>query len=182
MGIPYPTLGFDPCPGDPEGVTALAGEWQDAAFLMTEIAIKLDSSDPIQARWRGKAADAFRTKLSAQRVVIGKLRASYEDNGALLTQWAGQLKDFQAEAAALELHAAGLDEQRRRQSSGPRATPEPVPEASPPPPGQRPAPSIPPEPLLTQISGVHAQALQLQERYLAAARALARKVEALLHL
>src|SRR5437899_8131634 len=97
----YPTLGFDPCPGDPAGVTTLAGRWQDAAFLLTEIAVRLDGTDDVQARWRGQAADAFRSKLNGNRVTIGKLRASYEHNAALLIQWAGQLKNFQTEAATL---------------------------------------------------------------------------------
>ncbi|MFF6956631.1 alpha/beta hydrolase [Streptomyces sp. NPDC008317] len=183
MGLSrYPTLGFDPTPGDPEGVTTLAGEWQDAAFLMIKIAMKLDSTEDAQARWRGKAADAFRSKLSAQRVMIGKLRASYEDNAALLTGWAGQLTEFQREAAALELRAAGLDEKRRCQIIGPQNIPVPMLQASPAPPGQTPTPSIPPEQLQEEISGVHHQAEQLHERYLDAARALARTVENLLPL
>src|SRR2546427_193678 len=28
-GNSYPALGFDPCPGDPDGVTQLASQWQD---------------------------------------------------------------------------------------------------------------------------------------------------------
>jgi hypothetical protein len=161
-------------------VTTLAGKWQDAAFLLTEIAVRLDGTDAAQARWRGQAADSFRSKLNANRVMIGKLRASYEHNADLLNKWAGQLKDFQIEAAALETRAAGLDEQRRRETVLPQATPQPVPEA-PPAPGRTPAPPTL-EQLQTQLSGLHTQAGQLQERYLDAARNLARQVEDLLHL
>lgn len=176
----YPTLGFDPCPGDPAGVTTLAGKWQDAAFLLTEIAVRLDGTDEVQARWRGQAADAFRSKLKGNRVTIGKLRASYERNADLLSNWAGQLTDFQAEAAALETRAAVLDEQRRRETTAPQSTPQPVPQA-PPTPGETPAPPTL-EQLRTQLSGLHTQAGQLRERYLDAARLLARQVGALLHL
>lgn len=142
----YPTLGFDPCPGDPAGVTALVGKWRDAAFLLTETAVRLDGTDAVQARWRGRAADAFRSRLDENRVMIGRLRASCEHNADLLSEWTGQLKGFQAEAAALETRAAGLDEQRQ---------------------------------LRTQLSAIHTQAGQLRERYLDAARLLARQVEAL---
>jgi Alpha/beta hydrolase len=176
----YPTLGFDPCPGDPAGVTVLAGKWQDAAFLLTEIAVRLDRTDEVQARWKGQAADAFRSRLSENRVTAGKLRASYENNADLLNTWASQLREFQTEAAALEARAAVLDEQRRRATTGPQSTPQPVPQA-PPAPGPTTAPPTL-EHLRTQLSDLHAQAGQLQERYLNAARLLARQVEALLRL
>ncbi|MBY8880789.1 alpha/beta hydrolase [Actinacidiphila acidipaludis] len=151
----YPTLGFDPCPGDPAGVTALAARWQDAAFLSTEAALRLDATDEVQSRWQGRAAQAFRTKLAAHRVLLGKLRASYEQNADLLTRWAGELREFQKEAAGLEARAARLDEQRRR---------VPAPEAQ------------------TQLTQIRTLAEQLQERCLTSARALAREVDALLHL
>ncbi|MCL2553749.1 MAG: alpha/beta hydrolase [Actinomycetia bacterium] len=166
----YPTLGFDPCPGDPDEVASLAARWQDAALLSTEAALRLDGTDDVQARWQGDAAEAFRSGLGAQRVMLGKLRASYEHNADVLTRWAGRLRDFQAEAAALEQQAAGLDEQRRRRPAPGTPDPSDTPGA----PGTT--------DLQSRMSGINAQAGQLQERYLEAARALAREVDGLLHL
>lgn len=181
MGLSsFPVLGFNPCPGDPDAVTTLAGKWQDAAFLLTEIALRLDHTDDAQGRWKGQAAEAFGTKLSGHRVTIGKLRASYEHNADLLKQWVGPLRDFQTEAATLETRAAVLDEQRRRATTGPVATPQPAPQASPTPGPATSTLSL--QQVQTQLSGVHTQAGQLHERYLDAARALARQVSGLLTL
>ncbi|WP_069467415.1 alpha/beta hydrolase, partial [Actinacidiphila rubida] len=140
---------------DPDDVRALASRWRDAAFVTTEAALRLDGTDEVQARWHGQAADAFGSRLGAHRVVLGKLRAAYEQNAALLDEWSGRLREFQQEAAALEARAAHLDTQRRQQATGD---------------------------VTARIGEVSSQAEQLRERYLAAARALARRVDALLHL
>jgi hypothetical protein len=157
-------------------VTALAGKWQDAAFLLSEIAVRLDRTDEVQNRWKGEAADAFRTRLDAHRVVIGKFRACCESNVQLLKRWEGELVAFQAEAVNLEAQADAIDEQRRRiWSPVATAIPDLV---------SGPAPHVdePPsrEHFQTQLSGVQRQAEELQARYLDAARTLARHVSALL--
>ncbi len=176
----FPTLGFDPCPGDPDGVMTLAGKWQDAAFLLSEVALRLDRTDETQARWKGKSAKAFRNKLNEHRAMIGKFRASYENDAALLIQWAGQLREFQAEANKLETQAAMVDEERRRSALAPLTTPEPAPEASPTPGPVVTQPSH--AQLRAQLSDLHTRAQQLHERYLKAARTLGRQVTDLLDL
>lgn len=172
----FPVLGFDPCPGDPDGVMTLAGKWQDAAFLLSEIAVRLDRTDPIQNRWKGKAADAFRTRLDAHRIVIGKFRACCDSNVRLLKRWEGELLVFQTEAARLEAQANAIDEQRRRRRS---PMPTQIPDlVSGPTPRFNDLPSS--DHLQAQLSGVRRQAEELHARYLHAARILARHVSALL--
>src|SRR2546421_2512724 len=112
-GNSYPALGFDPCPGDPDGVTQLASKWQDAAILMIEAALTLDQTDAEQGSWQGQAADAFRSALNTHRTVIGKLRASYENNANVLNSWARQLRGFQEQARALERHASQAQDEIR---------------------------------------------------------------------
>lgn len=172
----FPALGFDPCPGDPDGVTELAGKWQDAAFLLSEIAVRLDRTDEVQNRWKGAAADAFRTRLDAHRVVIGKFRACCESNAELLKRWEGELVAFRTEAAHLEARANAIDEQRRRIWS-PVATAIPDLRSGPAPHLDEPESR---EHFQTRLSGVQKQAEELRARYLDAARALARQVSALL--
>ncbi|MFI9104001.1 alpha/beta hydrolase [Streptomyces fildesensis] len=173
----YPALGFDPCPGDPEGVTTLAGKWLDAAFVLTEVALRLDRTDEAQARWQGQAATTFRTELGANRDTIGKMRAAYEHNAGLLNQWAGQLREFQQQADALETQAAAI-EAKRRSETAPHANPMLA---------LRVPPTAPAKPsdldqLQAGLSGLKTQAGQLNELYLDAARVLARGVSGLLAL
>jgi uncharacterized protein YukE len=58
----YPALGFDPLPGNPEAVRALAGNARIFGQRMTEQA---DALDTVRNRsdWTGDAADAFTEKL-----------------------------------------------------------------------------------------------------------------------
>lgn len=103
----HPSLGFDPCPGDPDEIGQLASSWQAAATLLVAAALQLDRTDAEQGRWKGQAADAFRATLNEHRTTIGKLRASYESHADTLRQWASQLRGFQDQARALGRSAQG---------------------------------------------------------------------------
>ncbi|MBV9026300.1 MAG: hypothetical protein JO362_21480 [Streptomycetaceae bacterium] len=89
----------------------LASQWQDAAMLMIEAALKLDQTDAEQDSWQGRAADAFRSALNTHRTTIGKLRASYEDNADTLNRWAGQLRGLQELARTLERRASQAEDE-----------------------------------------------------------------------
>lgn len=149
-------LGFDPCPGDPAGVTTLAEEWEDSAFMLTQAALRLDRTDAAQDRWKGQAADSFRTHLDEQRALIGKLRSVCERNAALLRNWAVQLTDFQTRAAGIEQQAAELQGYSRRDLLTGRTEQ--------------------PKGAGVRAARMDARAQQLHEDYLAAARTLARQV------
>ncbi len=164
-GGTYPALGFDPCPGDPDGVTHLASRWQDAAMLLTEAALKLDRTDADQDGWKGKAADAFRTSLNTQRTMIGKLRSSYETNATLLSEWSGRLGEFQGRARVLERRASQAQGDLRASR---------VPQI------HVPAPTGPDAERIkgyqTDLDTAKGLAHQLNADYLAAAQAIAREI------
>ncbi len=163
----FPTLLTDPCPGDPDEVEILAAKWQDAAFLLSEVALRLDGTDTAQANWKGKAADAFRDKINELRATIGKFRSVCESNSGLLNQWASRLREFQFEARALETAAASTDEARRRTAAS----------TTPPAPGQ---PTL--DDLKAKGIGFANRADELHDRYLEAARSLAARTTSLVDL
>lgn len=105
----FTTLTSDPCPGDPDGIGALGTQLRKVALLLTGTALKLDRTDASQGRWKGEAADAFRTRLNTHRATLGKIRASLEECAVLLDGWAAALRDFQDEARRLDAAATELD-------------------------------------------------------------------------
>jgi len=161
---PFTTLEFDPCPGDPDDITALGADLRKTAVLLTETALELDRTDASQDRWKGRAADAFRTKLNTHRATPGKVRAALENAAALLDDWARELHDFQQEARRLDAAATPLDEQRRKNAQALTAVAREA------------------HDFAGQLTGVFGQANQLHERYLEAARAIAQRVGGLLDL
>lgn len=162
----FSTLGFDPCPGDPDGVNALARAWRSLAIDLTRTALKLDGTDESQSTWRGQAAGAFRTKLNTQRGTLSKIRDVCEDQADIMDSWFGQLRDFQEEARKLEASAAGLDDQHRKAAATVlHATGDPNPDTV----AKKHA-----DALSRQLTGVHQQAQELRRRYLDAANALSR--------
>ena len=163
----FPTLTTDPCPGEPDEVDILAGKWQDAAFLLSEVALKLDATDTAQANWKGRAADAFRGKLNEIRAIIGKFRSVCESNSELLNQWAGQLREFQSKASILESIAASAHEAWRLAAAS----------KTPPLPGQ---PTL--DDLKAKATGFVNKADEIHDQYLEAARSLAAKVTSLVEL
>ncbi len=70
------------------------------------VAVRLDSTNDAQARWKGKAANTFRDTLNGQRATISNLCASCTDNAEVLSEWAAHLRDLQLEARRLERGAA----------------------------------------------------------------------------
>lgn len=105
-GSAFEILGIDPCPGDPDVVAALARRWRNVALALTAVAVRLDSTNDAQARWKGKAANTFRDTLNGQRATISNLCASCTDNAEVLSEWAAHLRDLQLEARRLERGAA----------------------------------------------------------------------------
>jgi Calpain family cysteine protease len=162
----FSTLGFDPCPGDPDGVNALARTWRSLAIDLTRTALKLDGTDTSQSSWQGQAADAFRTKLNTHRGTLGKIRDVCEEQAEIMDSWSGQLRDFQQEADKLEKSAGDLDDQHRKAAA---TAQYPTGDAHADTTAKKHA-----EALSQQLTGVHQQAEELHRRYLDAANALAR--------
>lgn len=100
----FPTLGFDPTPGDVHRTRTLArriggvaGELRDTVSDLERISC---------GAWKGKAANAFSDYVSDD--VTPKLREardSFERASHALSRWSNQLQNFQEEAADLEREA-----------------------------------------------------------------------------
>ncbi len=114
MTAGFTTLDFDPCPGDPDAVLALARTWRQAAIKLTQVALRLDGTDDESTRWRGRAADSFRNELSTHRTTLGKVRSACAAYSQLLGQWADMLRDFQEEAHRIDALAGTVDDRRRQ--------------------------------------------------------------------
>jgi hypothetical protein len=105
MGDLYPSLGFDPCPGDLTGYEALAAYATRSASALTGAARTLASAGSEQ--WRGQAADAFRTHVRADVLPLATSAAESLSRAAVaLHDWSLTLAELQNDARALDRQAA----------------------------------------------------------------------------
>ncbi len=108
--VPYPNLGFDPCPGDLPGYQALAAYAARSATTLGDAVRTLSSAG--SQDWRGQAADAFRTHLDTDMIpLVRKATESVATAAAALRGWAVTLASLQDEAGALDRQAAPWREQ-----------------------------------------------------------------------
>ncbi|MFW6691713.1 WXG100 family type VII secretion target [Streptomyces sp. MAR4 CNX-425] len=100
----FPTLGFDPAPGDVYGTRQLSRAIDKLADELGTTVRELDRIDGGQ--WKGKAAAAF-TDHVAEDVAPDMKRAhqSFDKAATALRRWAGDLDGFQEEARGLEREA-----------------------------------------------------------------------------
>ncbi|WP_433306262.1 putative T7SS-secreted protein [Actinoplanes sp. CA-030573] len=104
----YPNLGFDPCPGNVDSVSALQQKINTAATSMQQAndlmnRLRNDQS----AVWQGEAGDAFRQHLNSTLIEdLGKANQSLNQAMSTLRGWGGSLTGYQQRAAALEQEAA----------------------------------------------------------------------------
>ncbi|MHA4816224.1 putative T7SS-secreted protein [Streptomyces aculeolatus] len=100
----FPTLGFDPTPGDVHRTRSLAKRIGGVAGELRDTVADLERISC--GAWKGKAAVAFSDYVSDD--VTPKLREardSFEKASHALNRWSHQLEDFQEEAADLEREA-----------------------------------------------------------------------------
>lgn len=100
----YPTLGFDPTPGDAHSTKYLSRSIGRLAGELGTTARELERLD--QGVWKGKAANAFADHV-ADNVTpdIKRAHTSFEKAANALQRWAKELDGFQDEARALEREA-----------------------------------------------------------------------------
>ena len=103
MGDLYPSLGFDPCPGDLVGYEALAAYTTRSAAALTAAVRTLASAGSEQ--WRGQAAGAFRAHTRADVLPLASKAADS------LSQAAAALHDWSLTLASLQSAARALDQQ-----------------------------------------------------------------------
>lgn len=128
----YPTLGFDPAPGDTEAVGSIATTLRNVYDAMNEISNVLHGAD--DGEWRGKAARAFRDLLDDDvRPKIDKAVDAFDGAYHAILTWSTDLDGFQSRAAMYEKWAADAqaDADTAQQALG-ALPPKPAPGTPPP--------------------------------------------------
>jgi hypothetical protein len=159
-----PTLGFDPAPGDVDLTRNLARQHSLVAQEARQVLALVERLN--LSALRGQAADALRAVQGTFPPALRNTATAAESLQAAASSWANQLSGFQAEADALERQAAAATAQQQallaRQASLPPGT------------------VVLADDLQTasaSVSGIHGQAQELHQRYLAAASKTAVGVE-----
>ncbi|PJJ53580.1 hypothetical protein CLV56_3070 [Mumia flava] len=105
----YPTLGFDPAPGDVVAVDGLVLTLKNVSGALDEVANVLHGS--ADGRWRGKAAEAFRDLLDDElRPKVDDAHQAFGDAHRHLGSWATSLESYQRRAERLESDAAAAQQ------------------------------------------------------------------------
>ncbi|MCW2788236.1 MAG: hypothetical protein JWP56_539 [Aeromicrobium sp.] len=101
----YPTLGFDPAPGDTDAVATISTTLRNVYDAMNEISNVLHGA--ADGEWRGGAAIAFRDLLDDDvRPKIDTCVEAFDNAHSALSTWATSLDGYQSRAASYEKWAA----------------------------------------------------------------------------
>jgi hypothetical protein len=151
-----PALGFDPAPGDVDLTRNLAQQYSLVAQEARQVLALVErlNLSPLQ----GRTADALRAIQATFPPALSSTASAAETLQAAASSWANQLSGFQAEADALErqataatAHQQALQAQQATLPPGSVVLTDDLQTAA------------------TTVSGIHGQAQELHERYLAAA-------------
>jgi hypothetical protein len=104
----YPHLGFNPAPGVPEDVQAIASVLRSATASLKESGSLLTQvRDAGSDVWQGQAGDAFRSHLDGDLTKrLGTAQTSLETALGIFNDWHGDLVGFTSSAAKLDAEAA----------------------------------------------------------------------------
>jgi hypothetical protein len=159
-----PSLGFDPAPGDVGLTRNLAQQHSLVAQEARQVLALVQQLN--LTTLQGKAADALRTVQGAFPPALRNTASAAESLQAAASSWADQLSGFQAEADALERQAAAATAQQQALQAQQATLP--------------PGSAVLTGDLQTAsatVTGIHGQAQELHQRYLAAAGKTAAGVE-----
>ncbi|WP_206789359.1 WXG100 family type VII secretion target [Amycolatopsis sp. MtRt-6] len=101
----FPALGFDPAPGDLDGITALAGKYRTVSKDLTDADDSLRRIVRKQGIWQGEASEAFARRLGPLPQYLEGAARSMGEAADALEGWAQTLGDLQKRAADLEARA-----------------------------------------------------------------------------
>ncbi|MFI9275903.1 putative T7SS-secreted protein [Kitasatospora sp. NPDC052896] len=104
---PWPGLGFDPAPGDPASVQALAAGLGKVADHLVSVHDTLSTIGRNDGEWTGPAAEAFAAKLGELPGYLRRAGDSVRQARDALSAWWTELNGNHAKAADLERQAAG---------------------------------------------------------------------------
>jgi len=159
-----PALGFDPAPGDVDLTRNLARQHSRVALEARQVLALIERLN--LSSLQGRAADVLRAAQGTFPPALRNTASAAESLQSAASSWADQLSGFQAEADALERQAAAATAQQQallaRQATLPPGSivvTDDLHTAS------------------TTVSGIHGQAQDLHQRYLAAAGKTAAGVE-----
>ena len=159
-----PTLGFDPAPGDVDLTRNLARQHSLVAQEARQVLALIERLN--LSALQGQAADALRTIQGTFPPALRSTASAAESLQAAASSWANQLSGFQAEADALERQAAATTAQQQALQAREATLP--------------PGTVVLTDDLQTAsatVTGIHGQAQDLHQRYLAAASKTAAGVE-----
>ncbi len=108
----YPHLGFDPVPGIPEDVDALASVLKSASASLKESGSLLTQvRDAGSDIWQGQAGDAFRSHVDGELTKrLSTAQTSLETALGIFNDWHGDLVGFKSAAAKLDAEAAAAEQ------------------------------------------------------------------------
>ena len=159
-----PALGFDPAPGDVDLTRNLARQHSLVAQEARQVLALVERLN--LSALHGRAADALRTVQGTFPPALRNTAGAAESLEAAASSWANQLSGFQAEADALERQTAAASAQQQTLRARQAALPPGSIVLN----GDLQAASA-------TVSGIHGQAQELHQRYLAAAGKTAAGVE-----
>lgn len=101
----FPALGFDPAPGDLDGITDLAGKYRAVGDNLTEADDSIRRIVRKQGIWQGEASEAFARRIGPLPEYLDDAAKSMSRAADALEGWAQSLGDLQKRAAELEARA-----------------------------------------------------------------------------
>lgn len=101
----FPALGFDPAPGDLDGITDLAGKYRAVSTDLTEADDALRQIVRKQGIWQGEASEAFSRRIGPLPQYLEGAARSMGEAADALERWSQDLGDLQKRATDLEARA-----------------------------------------------------------------------------
>ncbi|MGW4520779.1 putative T7SS-secreted protein [Amycolatopsis sp. NPDC004378] len=101
----FPALGFDPAPGELDGITDLAGKYRAVSKDLTEADDSLRQIVRKQGIWQGEASEAFARRIGPLPQYLEGAARSMGEAADALEGWSRDLGDLQKRAADLEARA-----------------------------------------------------------------------------
>lgn len=115
----YPSIGFDPAPGNADTVVRLATELRQIAEKIRgahDAMLRVGHSDGI---WRGEAAENFRLQVGELPGYLDNAGSGLQQAAVALGDWASDLESLQQKAKQLEGEALVARQQLARAKSDP---------------------------------------------------------------
>ncbi|RBY94430.1 hypothetical protein DQ244_03705 [Blastococcus sp. TBT05-19] len=132
MSGEFPSLGFDPAPGDIAVAAQVAGSVSDAARALEEICAVLTGA--ADGEWRGQAATAFRDLLSDDlRPRVDSAARSFDAARLALHDWLDTMYSASGQALSLEARHAEAVRKARSAHATYAGIPAPAPSTGQPP-------------------------------------------------